>query len=125
MKTTLYVGVAGIFGALLRVGIGQWISESSVFPIATLFVNLLATFLLVLLSGQILKKWLTSQAVRQAITTGFLGAFSTFSAFSIETFLLIENGEWLVAMLYVFISIIGGFMVAMVAVKVTEKWVVV
>lgn len=119
---TIYVGIAGMLGALLRVGIGQWIGGGSIFPIATLIVNLVATFLLVLFSGQVLTKWISSKFVHQAITTGFLGAFSTFSAFSIETLLLVESGYVIIAFFYVLLSIVGGFVVAMGSFKVSEKW---
>ncbi|HLR10093.1 MAG TPA: CrcB family protein [Sporosarcina sp.] len=124
MKTKILIGVAGMLGALLRVGIGQWIGEKSVFPIATLIVNLLATFVLMLFSGPILEKFVKNQVIRQAMTIGFLGALSTFSAFSVETLTLLEAGHYLVALAYVFISIVGGLIVAIIGYRLGEKWVV-
>lgn len=113
-----------MLGALLRVGIGQWIGEKSVFPIATLIVNLLATFVLMLFSGPILEKFVKNQVIRQAMTIGFLGALSTFSAFSVETLTLLEAGHYLVALAYVFISMVGGLIVAIIGFRLGEKWVV-
>lgn len=124
LKTKILIGVAGMLGALLRVGIGQWIGEKSVFPIATLIVNLLATFVLMLFSGPILEKFVKNQVIRQAMTIGFLGALSTFSAFSVETLTLLEAGHYLVALAYVFISIVGGLIVAIIGFRLGEKWVV-
>ena len=124
LKTKILIGVAGMLGALLRVGIGQWIGEKSVFPIATLIVNLLATFVLMLFSGPILEKFVKNQVIRQAMTIGFLGALSTFSAFSVETLTLLEVGHYLVAMAYVFISMVGGLIVAIIGFRLGEKWVV-
>lgn len=124
LKTKILIGVAGMLGALLRVGIGQWIGEKSVFPIATLIVNLLATFVLMLFSGPILEKFVKNQVIRQAMTIGFLGALSTFSAFSVETLTLLEAGHYLVALAYVFISIVGGLIVAIIGYRLGEKWVV-
>ena len=124
LKTKILIGVAGMLGALLRVGIGQWIGEKSVFPIATLTVNLLATFVLMLFSGPILEKFVKNQVIRQAMTIGFLGALSTFSAFSVETLTLLEAGHYLVALAYVFISMVGGLIVAIIGFRLGEKWVV-
>lgn len=124
LKTKILIGVAGMLGALLRVGIGQWIGEKSVFPIATLIVNLLATFVLMLFSGPILEKFVKNQVIRQAMTIGFLGALSTFSAFSVETLTLLEAGHYLVALAYVFISMVGGLIVAIIGFRLGEKWVV-
>lgn len=123
MKTTGLVGVAGMCGALLRVGIGQWIGEEGGFPIATLLTNYLATFLLMLCSSYTFSRYVRSKSFGQAVTIGFLGAFSTFSAFSIETLLLLEAGHSVIALLYVFASIFGGLIIAALATKVSEKWV--
>lgn len=112
MKQSLWIGLAGMAGALLRVGIGAFISVGNVFPTATFTVNIIATFLLCFLSAGILERILAQEDVRNAVTIGFLGAFSTFSALSVETVSLIEKGQVMIAMSYVVSSTIGGIFTA-------------
>ena len=102
MKQALFVGIAGAIGAICRVGIGEMLNGS---PIATLTVNLLGTFILCLLSAGVIRQLTTDQQLQTAITTGFLGSFTTFSAFSMETVSLFQNGQVMLGSLYVFVSI--------------------
>ncbi len=104
MKQALFVGIAGAIGAIFRVGIGEMFNGS---PIATMTVNLLGTFILCLLSAGIIRQLTTDKQLQTAITTGFLGSFTTFSAFSLETVGLFQTGQVLLGSLYVFVSIFG------------------
>lgn len=110
----LIVGIAGVFGALSRYGIGLAVSNlwglSSI--AATLPINLAGSFVL---------GWLLTYAgitgnmhpwIRIGFGTGFIGAFTTFSTFSMETVLLLEHGLWLKAFLYIFCSLWGGLLAA-------------
>lgn len=108
MKQALYVGMAGAFGAICRIGIGELLDGS---PIATLTVNLLGTFILCLLSAGVIQRLTSDQQLQTAITTGFLGSFTTFSAFSMETVSLIQNGKMMLAGLYVIVSVLGGLII--------------
>jgi CrcB protein len=54
------------------------------------------------------------------ITTGFIGAFTTFSAFSIETILLLEADKLILALTYVLVSLIGGMTFAFVGLRLAE-----
>lgn len=108
LKKTLLIGFAGALGAMLRIAIGQLMIEEVGFPIATFIVNIIGTFLLCFLvvgGAKILSKMID---IQQAITIGFLGSFTTFSALSMETVLLVENSQNLMAITYVALSIIGG-----------------
>ncbi len=108
MKRFMWIGVAGMAGAIARVGLGHLIHSESGFPIATLTGNIVGTFLLCFIATGVLRKISTDKNLQAAVTTGFLGSFTTFSALSIETILLVENGQFGVAILYVCLSIIGG-----------------
>lgn len=108
MRKIIWIGVAGMGGAILRTAIGQWMGEASYFPFATFTVNMVATWLLCFFAAGVLPEIIHNQQIREAVTVGFLGSFSTFSALSIETVLLIENGQMIVALSYVVASIFGG-----------------
>ena len=108
MKKLLWIGLAGATGAIMRVAIGQVISSDSGFPISTLTVNVIGTFLLCFILAGAFRSLSTHKEFQAAVTTGFLGSFTTFSAFSMETVLLVEQDQFLLAGLYVIISVFGG-----------------
>jgi len=78
------------------------------FPLATFSVNIIGTFLLCYFVGNLFNKFKVSKEIEDIITIGFIGSFTTFSAFSIEMILLVENEQILTAVLYVGATIIGG-----------------
>ncbi|MCG7342538.1 CrcB family protein [Sporosarcina sp. ACRSL] len=122
MKQVLYVGFAGAVGAICRIGIGTLIGSSD-FPLATLTVNLMGTFILCLLSAGVLHRLISDQELQTAITTGFLGSFTTFSAFSMETVDLIQTGQATFAILYMILSVIGGLVVGIIGVRIGRRMV--
>ncbi|SUJ14538.1 camphor resistance protein CrcB [Sporosarcina pasteurii] len=99
-------------GAILRTSIGHLVGEGSSFPI-TFTANMVATWLLCFFAAGVLAKIIHNPQIREAITVGFLGSFSTFSALSMETVLLIENGQIVTAVSYVLASVIGGIAVGL------------
>ncbi len=80
------------------------------FPYATLSINVIGSFLMGFLFIETLEQLTLSPALRTGILTGFLGGYTTFSTFEMETLLLAEGGEQLKAALYVLLSIALGFM---------------
>lgn len=122
MKITFYVGIAGALGALLRTGIGLLIVNEVGFPFTTFIINILGTFLLCFLATGVLRKWRVSKQVETAITTGFLGSLTTFSALSMETILLTENGQLLLATLYVGLSIVCGLGAGVLGFSYGSRW---
>jgi fluoride exporter len=104
----ILVGLAGMIGALLRytlsVTTAFWWEGS--FPLATLLTNYIGCFLLPFLTLQLPDRMTVS--MQKAITTGLIGSFTTFSAFSVETIALLETGEAITAFGYVLLSIAGG-----------------
>ena len=121
MKKLLWIGFAGALGAVSRAVIGQIIHDESGFPIATLTVNIIGTFLLCFLVTGMVRKISAKQEIQEAITTGFLGSFTTFSALSMETVLLVENGQIVMGVLYVGLSIIGGLSAGLLGFHVGRK----
>jgi CrcB protein len=104
------VAVAGALGALTRYGIGSAVGARD-FPWATLGINLAGSFALgFVLRFADLRDW--SDVTTIAIAVGFLGAFTTFSTFSVETQTMLRDGRAAAAALYVGASIVGGVALA-------------
>jgi len=110
MKEVFLVFVGGGLGSLLRYQLGRFINQTylSAFPTATLIINLLACLLLGLVLGYLNKPEYQNQAARILLAVGFCGGFSTFSTFSYETLTLIRQGQTILALGNVFISVILG-----------------
>jgi len=106
------VGLGGFIGAISRFwvsGLAQKMSDR--FPFGTLSVNLIGSFLLGLLASLFLEKAMISQELRLFILVGLLGAFTTYSTFSLETFNLIRGGAWLFAGMNI-LGNVGGTLIA-------------
>lgn len=99
MSEVIYIAVAGGIGAVGRyymAGLAhRWLGES--FPFGTLIVNVLGSFIIGFVMQTGISTDLIPRSLRLAITVGFLGAFTTFSAFSYETLGYLEDGSWLMA----------------------------
>ncbi len=118
MKVVL-VGIAGALGALARYGIGLAIGGRS-FPWSTLGINITGSFLLgFVMAFGIERGWSESTMVPLAI--GFLGAYTTFSTFSYETFTLARTDRALLAAAYVAVSVAGGIIAALVGYTVARR----
>ena len=117
---TVFIG--GCAGALARYGvISVWPTVTGSFPVATLFVNLLGAFLLGILLEGLSRRGPDAgllRIVRLLVGTGFMGAFTTYSTFAVETNQLIRHGSPEVASLYVACSILGGLLVCAVGIKI-------
>lgn len=75
------------------------------FPYGTLFVNVVGSFLMGILSIMLLERFNVGPEFRAAILVGFLGSFTTFSTFSIETLTLLEQGDFTRALLNMALSL--------------------
>ena len=106
------VGLFGIFGAMARYGIGILFSPISIFPYGTLCINWFGCFLLSWLTKSAFQRLTWASEVKTAIGTGFVGSFTTFSTFSVETVKLVRDGNPLLGLLYILASLTGGFFMA-------------
>ncbi|MEW6622729.1 MAG: fluoride efflux transporter CrcB [Bacillota bacterium] len=98
----IFVAITGFLGALARVLTGKIVNSvfPSVFPLGTFAVNLSGSFLMCLFMTVTMELLKIRAEYRTAVATGFLGAYTTFSIFSLETFNLFYNGQALVGVLY-------------------------
>ena len=104
----VFIG-AGIGGALRHgVNVGSAKLLGYGFPTGTLIVNIAGSFAMGLLAGYFLARPGISQHVRLFLTTGILGGFTTFSAFSLDAALLIERNHYAAAAGYVAGSVIAS-----------------
>ena len=89
------------------------------FPAWTMIVNILGSLAMGLLGGWFLARPGFSQEARLFLTTGLLGGFTTFSAYSLDTATLIHRGQWTLALAYA-----GGSVVASIAALFAGLWLV-
>ena len=123
MTGFLLVFLGGGVGAALRHGVNilsaRWLGTA--FPYATLFENVTGSLLMGLIAGYFAFKGAGgAQHWRLFLTTGILGGYTTFSAFSLDTALLYERGELGLAALYVVASVafaIGGLFAGLALVR--------
>ena len=100
--------LGGALGALSRYLLSNlvydWLGRD--FPYGTLTVNVVGSFLMGLLTIVIMQKSYIDPAIKLGLIVGFLGALTTFSTFSLDTLVLMQEGALLRALLNVFISVI-------------------
>ena len=94
MRTIVAIGIAGALGALARYGLDGLVSRRvpSAFPWGTFVVNMSGAFALGFLMTLMTEQLTTAPWLRSALTIGLLGAYTTFSTLSYETYRLLEDG---------------------------------
>lgn len=123
MKKYVLIASGGALGAVARIAIehaGFW-SDGGTFPTNTLLVNVSGSFALALVLMLSLEILQLDPAVRMGISTGFLGAFTTFSTFCKESVTLINNGEYAAAAAYLFLSPVLGLAAAFFGIVVARE----
>jgi CrcB protein len=111
MKLVIAIGAGSFIGGICRYLLSQFIQARflSTFPFGTLSINIIGCFAIGLVfalsdRGNLTQEW------RLIIATGVLGGFTTFSAFSNETFGMLRDGQYWYAMFYVAASILFGIL---------------
>lgn len=111
IKTILLIGTGGFAGSISRYLLTRFISTKwpMAFPWGTFGVNILGCFLIGIVMGLSFQSAMSTQT-RLLLATGFCGGFTTFSTYSLEILELYQRGEAGISMLYLFASIVVGFL---------------
>lgn len=106
MQQLIAIALGGSAGAVTRflVANGIYSILGRSFPHGTLFINVSGSFLMGFLTELMLQRFALAVEYRAAILVGFLGAYTTFSTFALETLYLFEEGSLLKAFLNIFLS---------------------
>ena len=107
MSNLALVALFGAIGSLFRFVLIQAVPKISYlnFPIGTVTVNLIGSFFIGVVAS-LFERHVISNELRTFIVFGFLGGFTTFSAFTYEVFNLLKTGDYLNLFIYLFLSII-------------------
>ena len=122
MKYLLFIALGGASGAVSRYLLANWIHrlwEGHV-PLGTLLVNILGSFTIGVVFVLIVEKQLIHPDWRGVLMVGFLGAFTTFSTFSLETISMLEAGHTAHAIGYMFGSAVLCVLAAGAAIQLTR-----
>ncbi len=115
----LAVAVGAAIGALLRWLAGLWLNASwSGFPLGTLAVNCIGGLLI-----GVALAWFEhspNELLRLLLVTGFLGGLTTFSAFSVESLLMLQRGQWLLAFAHTGAHVLGALSCAAIGFRVAQ-----
>lgn len=114
MNQILLVGLGGALGSIARFKLSGLILRHTIewrFPLPTFTINIIGCLVIGILAGLATKESFFSNDIRVFLFTGLVGGFTTFSAFGLETLLLLRREEFAIAALYVALSILIGIAV--------------
>ena len=103
----IWLMLAGGVGVLLRYALGRMVVnlQWTALPYGTLFANLIGCFLIGYLSWLLIHRWSASEQLQLIVIAGFLGGFTTFSAFSLEAITMFQEGVGIKAVIYITLKV--------------------
>lgn len=120
IKNLLYVALGGGIGAALRYVI-TIVAKPQTFPYTTLAINITGSFILgIIIASGIKHEWLNEQ-MKLFLATGICGGFTTFSSFSGENIILMQEGKYDLAFIYILASVVAGILAAWLGFKIIQQ----
>ena len=121
MNTLLFIACGGAVGALLRYSLQVAIpAATGKLPVAMLLANVLGSLAMGILFVLIQEKTLLAEWLRPLLMVGLLGAFTTFSTFSLDTIRLLEAGQFAVAVTNILLSVVLSVGAAYIGITITR-----
>ena len=110
MLRIVLIGFAGLMGTLARYALSGFVARrfGETFPTGTLLVNVIGCFLAGFLFYLFQERFLVSELTRTAVMIGFLGGFTTFSSYALQTITLLRDGEVFLATVNIVLSNVVG-----------------
>jgi len=104
------IAVAGLIGTLTRYWISGWADRwwGGTFPFGTVLVNATGCFVIGFLFYVTQEKYLVDPTIRSALLVGFLGGYTTFSSYAVQSFNLLRDGEIFMASANLLVSNVAG-----------------
>jgi CrcB protein len=123
MTRVLLIGLAGALGTLARYGVALWAGRTlgTDWPFGTLIVNVVGSFLIVLVWELALKTTLVPDTLRPIITTGFIGGLTTYSSFNLETTNLLRERAWGSAIANLGVTVGGCFVAGLLGLALARR----
>jgi CrcB protein len=114
IENFLLISLGAVLGANARYWLGTWVAQKwgSTFPVGTLLINVTGSFLLGLFMTLATERFLIDPRWRLLVAVGFLGAYTTFSTFTYESFNLLFKGQWVPGLL----NLLGSSLLGILAV---------
>lgn len=123
-RTVVLVMIGGAIGAPARFVVSVALTRAfhgPSFPVATFVVNVIGSFLLAALTWVAGERYDVSPSLRVLLGTGMLGAFTTYSTFSVETLLLLERDRTGLALLYVVVTVVAVISAAFLGMRLVQQ----
>lgn len=123
MINILLVAVGGAFGAVVRFLVSGWVLKAAgpAYPVGTFAINVVGSLLMGVLAGWLAFRVDGGAMWRAFLGTGVLGGFTTFSAFSLETAVLIEKRDFTAAATYSIGSVVVGLIALFIGLWLSRK----
>jgi len=123
LQTMLAIGAGGFIGAILRAYISGFVNEhvSHNIPFGTLAVNLLGSFILGSLFAYFTYTQIFSVHMKSFLSTGMMGALTTYSTFAMESFFLLNGGMYVAAFSNMLLNLFGTILMAGAGFKLFES----
>ena len=124
MSKLVLIFLGSGLGGVCRYGLSGWAQRlcNGAFPFDRLLVYVLDCLIIGFLSAAFAGRWLVREEYRIALIVGVIGGFTTFSAFGMETFALLNDGQYLRAAVNVTLSVVLGLTAVWCGYRLAEGW---